>query len=227
MDSKIYLACRFFICVLIAGFIGSCASVTLFSVDIQYKPSKPSASQEPGTGERKVLIVSSFIDARRGDDTLIIGAVVKNDGHRTPVVPKYARPADAVTVMVKDYLSRSGYGVVPAVHVANGKPDAATKKPANIMVGGEINELEVLCHDSFTVKKYTTRVKLTVLLSETKTGKVFYTVSAESRSSLEHYRFSEKMLAEQINEALSDAVEKLFEGNEVRRKISEVAAHAL
>ena len=210
---------------MIAGIIISCASVTFFSVDLKYKPSKPFDLQEAGKGEKKVLIMSDFIDARQGDENLIIGAVVKDDGRRTPVMPKYARPADAVTVIVRDYLSRSGYTVVPAVQVANGKQEAVIK-PASIIVGGQINELEVLCRDSLTVKKYTARVKLSILLSDAKTGKVIYTVSAESRSSLEHYRFSEEMLGEQINDVLSDAVEKLFEGNEVRRQITESAGYS-
>ncbi len=225
MSSAIRFSCRFFVCLLAAGMSMSCAPVTLYSVDLKYKPAKLREGQ--AAGKKPVLEVAPFIDSRQIDDKLIIGAVVKDNGSRTRVVPKYAQPADAVTVMLKDYFSRAGYEVFSAVQMTSGKQEAIVKKPGEILVGGEINELEVLCRDSIPLKKYTARVKLTVLLSDAKTKKVFYTVSAESRSSLEHYRFSEEKLGEQINDALSDAVEKLFEGNEIRRKIGEAAGQAL
>jgi hypothetical protein len=79
--------------------------------------------------------------------------------------------------------------------------------------------LEITCRDSLAVKKYSSRVKLAVHLSHAGTGNVRYKVSAESGSTLEHYRFSEEMLAGQINDALSDAVGKIFEGEEMGRRI--------
>jgi hypothetical protein len=224
MEGKLGFSVRYFAGLLFAGILLSCTSVTLYSVDLRYKPSKPAEGREGGG--KPVLLVGAFADARKIDDKLVVGAVVQDDGSRIPVVPKYARPADAVTAMVKDYLSRSGYTVLSAAQTAKGKQEVPAKKMGEVMVGGEINELDVLCRQSIPLKKYTAKVKLTVVLSDAKTGAIFYTVSAESNSSLEHYRFSEEMLAEQINDALSDAVEKLFEGDEMRRRIYEAAGRA-
>jgi hypothetical protein len=168
-------------------------------------------------------MLDEFVDTRQVPDRLIIGAVVKDDGSRIRIFPKYARPAEAVTAMVKDYLSRAGYTVIVSAGGAAGQQAKDRKDLAGVIVGGEINELEITCRDSLAVKKYSSRVKLTVHLSEAGTGNVRYKVSAESGSTLEHYRFSEEMLAGQINDALSDAVGKIFEGEEMGRRIRGMA----
>jgi hypothetical protein len=197
----------------------SCAPITMYSVNLQYKPSKAGAGQAAGKKGKVVLALTEFVDTRQVPDRLIIGTVVKDDGRRIRVFPKYTRPAEAVTAMVKDYLSRAGYTVGPSAGAVGDQQGKARKDSAGVTVGGEINELEVTCQDSLAVKKYSSRVKLTVYLSDAKTGNVLYKVSAESGSSLEHYRFSEEMLAGQINDALSDAVEKTFEGEEMGRRL--------
>ncbi len=220
MEGKPSYSVRLLACLLLFGLVVSCASVTLYSVDLKYKPSKP--GEAPGKEKKPAVAVAPFTDARQIDDKLIIGAVVQDDGSRIRIVPKYARPEDAVTSMVKDYLVRAGYPVLPAVRAADGKQGTL----GEVQVGGEIDELEVLCRYSIPMKKYTAKVRLTVVLSNAKTGKMFYKVSAESNSSLEHYRFSEEMLEDQIDGVLSDAIEKLFEGDEMQRKINEAAGIA-
>ncbi|MCL2669766.1 MAG: YajG family lipoprotein, partial [Syntrophaceae bacterium] len=52
--------------------------------------------------------------------------------------------------------------------------------------------------------------------------RIFYRISAESSSQLDHLLFSEERLERQINEVLSDVLEKILEDREMNRHIREV-----
>ena len=80
---------------------------------------------------------------------------------------------------------------------------------------------EIICNDNIMLKKYKAEVKLSLFFANVQTGKIFYIVSAIGTSSLEHVRFSEEILEQQINGALSIAIEKIFGGNTVQSKIEE------
>jgi hypothetical protein len=55
----------------------------------------------------------------------------------------------------------------------------------------------------------------------TKKKRIFYRVTSESRSTLDHVIFSEEKLESQINGALSEAMEKALEEPETGRQIRE------
>jgi hypothetical protein len=64
-------------------------------------------------------------------------------------------------------------------------------------------------------------VKLTIVLTSPANGNVLYRGSVESKTALEHVSFSEARLEEQLNIALGDAIEKIFEDMKLAQKIKE------
>ncbi len=197
-------------------------SPALYSVDMKYVPSRVMPRAE-GTGEIITVTVAAFEDRRKIDDKTVIGWVIKSDGERIPVLPKFVKPTVAVTSPLKDFLARAGYRISPENPVWDLKEGSIRKEWGSILIGGSIDELEVICRDSLTVKKYSAKVKITVVFADAQKGKIFYTVTSGSDVSLEHVLFSEERIEEQINAALSDAIEKIFEGKEIGAKIREAA----
>ncbi|MDX9822412.1 MAG: hypothetical protein RBT20_10805 [Syntrophales bacterium] len=197
-------------------------SPALYSVDMKYVPSRVMPRTE-GTGEIITVTVAAFEDRRKINDKMIIGWVVKSDGERIPVLPKFVKPSVAVTSPLKDFLARAGYRISPESPVWDLKEESIRKEWGSILIGGSIDELEVICEDSLTVEKYSAKAKITALFANAQTGKVFYKVTTQSGVSLEHVLFSEERIEQQINAALSDAIEKIFEGKDIAAKIREAA----
>jgi hypothetical protein len=212
----------FVVAVFTCAMIWGCAPA-LYSVDMKYVPTKPTPEMK-GSEKKIKITVAAFEDIRTISDTTIIGRVIKPDKQNIPVLPKYVRPPMAVASALKDILLKAGYQVAPDIPRWDLKEESIRSEWAPILVGGSIDELEVICEDNVTIKKYRAKAKITVLLANTETRKVFYKVSVQSSVSLEHILFSEERLEEQINSALSDAIEKIFEGNEITAKILDTAS---
>jgi hypothetical protein len=202
--------------------IWGCAPA-LYSVDMRYVPTRPIPEMK-GSEKKIKITVAAFEDIRTISDTTLIGRVIKPDKRSIPVLPKYVRPPMAVASALKDILQKAGYQVDPDTPRWDLREESIRSEWAPILVGGSIDELEVICEDKMTIKKYGAKAKITVLLANTETKKIFYKVSARSSVSLEHILFSEERLEEQINTALSDAIEKIFEGNEITAKILDTAS---
>jgi hypothetical protein len=195
----------------------SCAPITLYSVDLKYAPSKQSPDGK--TAGNISVTVAGFRDARPVEDAVLIGKVVKADGGSIPVVLKYRKAADAVTVGMKDYLQRAGYVVAKETPEWNLQESAIRKEWGGFLVGGSIDELNVICRESIPMKKYEAKVRLTVLFADAEKGMVFHKTTVESALSREDFRFSEEELEQQISGALSDAIEKVFENRSLKQKM--------
>jgi hypothetical protein len=204
---------------LAAGLTGlaGCAP-SLYSIDMKYTPQ---GAKPQGDLQKTPVTVAMFIDGRNIKDPLRIGTVYKTDGGAIPVFPRYASPTDAVTAAVGNVLGRSGYKVSAGKPVWDLNEQSLRSDWGRIVIGGRIEEMEVVCRDTLPVKKYRSKVRLALFLADAEKGRILYRATAESSSSLDHVLFSEDRLESQINTALSDAVEKLFEGKAIERKIRE------
>jgi hypothetical protein len=205
------------ISVLLLFFVVGCAP-TLYSVDVKYLASAttlPTAA----SGQKFVVTVAAFNDIRPGGEDLLIGRVTTAMGGLASVIPKNMKPSDAVSTIVKDVLVKSGYQVSVTMPAWNLQESAIQKEWGKILIGGNIDELEIICENDIPIKTYDARVKLTVVVADAQTGKIIYRVSTASKNSLEHIYFSEEMLGQQISSAITEAVEKAFEGNVVKEKI--------
>ncbi|MBN1381572.1 MAG: hypothetical protein JXA41_07845 [Deltaproteobacteria bacterium] len=199
-------------------------SPSLYSIHVKYEPSKDTAKPSVAPLEQ-VVTVAAFNDARPEGDDLLIGHVIKSRGRRIPVIPKKNKLSQAVSESIKNYLRQTGYAVSDNAPTWDSKEDTLRKEWGRIVVGGNIDQVELICKDDIPIKRYHAEVKLTVFFADTQKGKIFYTVSATGKTSLEHIRFSEEILGQQFNGALSATIEDIFRGDAVRSKIRDIIGH--
>ena len=198
---------------------------SLYSVNLQYEPSAiviPSADR----GQKTIVTVALFNDARPGGEDLQIGRVTTAAGGLYTVLPRNLKPGAAVSAIVKDILVKSGYRVSVAMPAWNLKEDAVKREWGRILVGGNIEALEIACQSDVPIISYRSHVKLSFAFADVRTGRIFYRVTTESHNTLEHVYFTEELLGQQISSALSEAAEKAFEGGTLKEKIREVVSQA-
>ena len=70
--------------------------------------------------------------------------------------------------------------------------------------------------------QYETTVRLRIVFADVHHKKILYTRTLESTSSYRHVRFQEERLQEELNAALSTAIEKIFEDDKVASLIEEI-----
>ncbi len=195
----------------------SCAP-SLYSININYKPSKIILKTD--IEGKYPITIATFNDVRPAGDDLLIGKVVTSN-NQIPIIPKNAKPSKAISVSLKDYMIKAGYTVADEMPVWNLQENTIKKEWGRILIGGNIDKLEIVCNDKIPIKKYKADVKLSLFFADVQKQKIFYTVSVAGTTSLEHVRFSEQILEQQTNEAISSAIEDIF-GNTVQTKIREI-----
>jgi len=201
-------------------FLASGCTPKLYSVDMRYQPTK-AVAPAPDDGRKYSLTVASFLDHRQLDDRLLIGRVIKSDKSSLPILPKYVKPTDAVAAALRELLFKAGYMVSPDKPAWDLREEKILPEWGTILVGGTIEELDVTCLDAIPRKRYTAKARLTLVFADVRNKRIFYRVSSESTSSLDHFLFSEERLEDQINGVLSEALEKAGEGQEIGRQIRE------
>ncbi len=118
--------------------LASCAPVTLYSIDLKYEPSK-NVSRVEHVAKKIGITVAVFNDERQQEDRILIGRIVKTDGSSIPVVPKFKKPPESVTAVIKDFLSGSGYRVAKGAPAWNLREDAIRPDWGKILIGGTID----------------------------------------------------------------------------------------
>jgi hypothetical protein len=198
-------------------FVTGCAP-TLYSVNLKYMTSATVPPAAAG-GQKFIMTVAAFNDARPGGEDLLIGRVTTALGGLTSVIPKNMKPSAAVSTIVKDILVKSGYQVSVAMPAWNLHESNIRKEWGKLLIGGNINDLEIICQNDIPIKAYDSRVRVTMVIADIQTGKIIHQVTTASNNSLEHVYFSEEMLGQQISSAITEAVEKAFEGDTLKEKI--------
>jgi hypothetical protein len=192
----------------------------LYSVDMRYTPTKIIEPAQ-NDGRKYSLTVAALVDQRKMEDNLLLGRVIESDGTPIPVLPKYVKATDAVAQALREVLTRAGYSVSPVKPAWDLEERTIRPEWGTLLVGGSIEALDVTCVESTTMKKYTAKVRVSLAFADVRKKRIFYRVTSESSASLDHILFSEEKLEEQINGALSDAMEKILEGPETAKRIRE------
>jgi len=209
----------------ILGFLG-CAGPSLYSVNIYYDAEQAAipAYLKADKASSAIISIAEFTDTRQMDDRLVIGHVVEKDGMKNLVLPKNVKATKAISRGIKEYLRKAGYKVSDKIVQWDLKEETMPKEDFKILIGGNIDELEILCRRGFPTNTYSTNMKLTIIFADMTKGKVLYKSKVESNYSKEHVLFSEERLGEQAGIALGDAIEKLFEEKAVAQKLKEAIA---
>jgi hypothetical protein len=212
--------------VCVCGVLG-CVANSLYSVDLRYDaanaiiPSYLTADQKV---QGKTISVAEFTDTRKIEDPLVIGRVVERDGMKILVLPKYTKPPQALARGIKEYLGKAGYKVTAKIAKWDLNEENLPKIDSRIIVGGNIEEMEITCRRGFPTNSYKTTIKLNIIFADLTTGKIIYKRTVESISSQEHVSFSEERLGDQASAALGDSIEKVFEEKALAQKIKEIMA---
>lgn len=198
-------------------FVFSCSPITQYSVDMRYKPG---FVPDPVAAKGTEVVLAGFNDLRKTEDNLVIGRVVKFDGTRVRVFPKYKTAADAVTEGVRAYLVKSGTSVSPQTEKWDLQESTIKKADRGIMIGGSIDELELICREDIPVRKYDAKIKLTFVVADLRQGRIVYRTSAESSSNMDFLLFSEEKMEEQANSILAGAIERIFFSSDIKQRIN-------
>lgn len=212
---------------LLALLFSGCAGPQLYSINMYYDAYDadiPVNLKNTIKHDDYAISVAEFTDIRKIDDEPVIGRVIKSNGENVLVFPKNMKPAKVVSNGIKYYLQKAGYKVAERIEQWNLKEENIPQGNSKILVGGNIEDLEIYCRKDWLTNAYTSNIKLNVVFADLIKGKIFYNTTVESSYSMEHVLFSENILAEQADIVLADAIEKLFEDKNVAQKLKEALA---
>ena len=207
-----FLLFAFFIAVSLSG----CAGVSQYTIGINYQPVDKTPALNKNAG-KLVVSVSKFNDLRQVEGKMVIGKVIKSDGTEITIFPKFRIPSDAVTHAFKEYLTRAGYMLSKETPDWDLKNDTINKDWGNIVIGGNIHEFEIVCNKEWPIRKYSAKVKFVVGFANVLKPETIVKITVESTPTLEHIRFSEEKIEEIMNDAMSIAIRKVFESQEINR----------
>ena len=218
---------RLFAAVMISSVfcLSGCAGPRLYSVGMYYDAEQsviPAYVKNDGQTSDAVVAVSEFADTRQIDDPLVIGRVIQNSGEKTLVFPRNVRATRAVANGIKQYLKKAGYKITEINEPWNLKEDKMPMSKAKILIGGNIEELEIICRKGKLTNSYDTTMTLAVVIADMGQGRILYKTRVKSSYSREHVLFSENILGQQADKVLSDTIEKLFEDQKVAQTIKDV-----
>jgi hypothetical protein len=194
----------------------------LYHVNLKYEPTGTSRKMAK-IGHDSPITVAMFNDIRLIDNKRQLGSVITIGGSVIPILPEDMKVSDAITMNIREYFFLSGYRVSNDVPIWDLKKETINKGWGEILVGGNIDELQIVCDDSFPVKTYRTKVTLTFVFADVTKKKIFYRSSIDGSASLEDVSFSEDILNKQINAALSDALEKILNDSVMRKKFEDAS----
>jgi len=197
-------------------------SPAVYHVNLKYEPAGQILKLEK-SGPDFPVTVAMFNDIRKMDDRLLLGRVTTLQGDRIPILPKYNKVTEAVTTNIREYLFKSGYKISNDIPAWDLKEETIGKDWEKILIGGNIDELEIVCEKSFPVKTYQAKAKLSFVFANVPDKRIFYRSTVENSNSLKDVSFSEELLEKQINAVLSDALGQMFNDPKIKKTIEEGA----
>ena len=199
----------------------SCTPITHYSVNMTSDPVRiviPAGEQVKGIP----LTIALFNDARPIADKTTVGHVMKSGNDPIPVVSAN-KPASVVTAGVKSYMVRSGYTISSLSPTWDLKPATISGDWGQFLIGGSIDRMEIICEKSAMRANYRTRVVLSIYLADVKKASIIHTYTVKGDSSREDVNLTDedlrKHLTVEINNAVTDAIEKLIDPKAIDRNI--------
>lgn len=204
-------------------FISGCAGSNLYSINMYYDAENAVIPEYFNVQQplSMVISVAEFNDNRGTEDKLILGQVIENDGKKSLVVPRNIHADRVIPNGIRRYLRKSGYRVADKVEKWDLKEENIPLEDSKILIGGNIEELEISCRRNFPTNSYNSHVKLNIVFADMVKGKIVHRTTVQSTYSREHVLFSENILGEQAEIVIGSAIEKLFEDKTVAQKIKE------
>jgi hypothetical protein len=200
----------------------SCAPVTRYSVNMTSDPVRnviPAGEHIKGIP----LTIALFNDARTIADKATVGKVMKSGNDPIPVVSADLKPVSAVTAGVKSYMVRAGYTISSISPTWDLKPASISRDWGQFLIGGSIDQMEIICEKSAMKANYRTRVILSIYLADITKASIIHTYTVKGDSSREDVNLTDKDIRKhltiEINNAITDAIEKLIDPLAINRLI--------
>jgi hypothetical protein len=204
--------------------LSGCASAKLYSVNMSYDASQaviPAYLKAEGKNRDIIISVAEFTDTRRIDDRLVVGRVEEKNGMKNLVLPKYTKATKAISSGIKEYLKKAGYKVADKIEQWDLKEETMPREDGKVLIGGNIDEMEINCRRGYLTNAYTTNMKLTIIFADMAKGHIIYARKVEATLSQEHFLFSEERLGDYASDVLGEAIKNVFEDKAVAQKIKE------
>ncbi|MFH1878093.1 MAG: hypothetical protein ABH883_04740 [Candidatus Omnitrophota bacterium] len=206
------------------GISGCATAGSLYSINMRYDAAKvviPADSKADEKTRDAVITIAEFTDTRQVEDKRLIGRVTERDGVKVLVFPKYVVPTKAVANGIKEYLKKAGYKAADKLVQWDLKEETMPKGKGHVLIGGNIEELEVSCERGVFANSYKISLKLTIVFADSAKVRILYKSKVESSLSRDDVSFSEEWFGDQASSVLGDAIEKVFQEKAVAQKIKE------
>jgi hypothetical protein len=201
-----------------------CAASGLYSVNMYYDAKQaviPYYLKADYKTSNVAISLAEFTDSRRMDDRLVIGHVVEQNGTKVLVFPKKIKATKAISGGIEKYLKKAGYKVNDRTEQWDLKEETIPQASGKVIIGGNIEELEIFCQRGLPINSYNAHIKFTFVIADAEKRKILYQKRMETSYSQEHVLFSEEHLADLAGIVMGDAIEKLFEERIVAQKLKE------
>ncbi len=205
---------------LVALLFTACSSVSVYNVSLNYEPTKQ-ATKPDITLNRVIFIVTEFNDLRDIENKNIVGKVVDTKGKEIPIVSLDKRPSYAFANSLKDVLFRSGLTVAGDIPKWDNKEGSIKKDWGRIVIGGNINEINLVVKDGIATKTYEAKANVRIMVGDTKSLKVFYIPTYESANTVTDITFSEEKAQRNLNAVISTVIDRMMADKELWNKIAE------
>jgi hypothetical protein len=209
------------LCCVLAPALLSCAMSGYYRLNVQYVPQKATVTADTGL-QQYIITAAQFTDERSVLDKSVIGKRVHADGSELKAVSQTIPPTEVVGIAIKEAFQKNGYTVFGGTPDWDGTERTIQKGWGNMVVGGFIEELDVVSTTGFLSAEYDTKVKLRVVFADVTHKRILYTTTLDSASSYKNILFSQSRMEQEINSALSIAIEKMFENNKVDEIIDQM-----
>lgn len=206
----------------LAAALAACASPGYYRLQVQYAPQQQLLGADSAL-QQYLITVARFNDERAKTDAESLGRRVKADGSERKAVSWQSTPGDVVAAAVKEAFFRNGYTVYGGMPDWDASERMIQTTWGSLVVGGYIDELEVVCATGFLSATYDTKVKLRVVLADAQHKKILYTRALESAASYHYFFFSRRRMEQELNTALSLAIEKMFADNRIEEVLGEIS----
>ena len=210
-------------CLLISTVMLSCAHVAEYPIALQYVAQKHVPQALSGL-QKYSITVPVFTDARSTDNKAVIGKRAEGSGRDIAAQCAQGDPAAAVTEALRNFLTAAGYTVTGETLAWDLQENSISKSWGALVIGGSVEELDVVCDADQPATTYRATVKLRLVFADSQRGKILHTTTLESTSALKHFRCTRDGMQEQINSALSLALEKILDNSELDNALREVGS---
>lgn len=183
---------------LLAALPLACAGVSTYYLDLAYKPQPGALAAKKGS-----VTVALFRDKRLIAGTRVVGL----KENKTPLALKDDPPA-VVADAIRSYFESRGYSVTRVNEAWDGAIESLKPEWGDLVVGGDIENLDINVTSTLATTEYACAVKLHVRMADPQTKTILHQERVESTSSFVSVFFSRDKAQELLNVALASSLEK-------------------